>query len=299
MHNLLTTSTDLLRVVTGSAADLDCIVSFIEYTTASPPVLDAFDTQFTNITTATTTTILGAPTTGSDRRRIKGVSIVNTHASVSTTVRVIIERTGPVNWDVFNTVTLAAGESLTYTEGLGWFLNKAAPVVLATGAATTAQIASHSADTYYLGMTTTYQGATRLQAGTFFRWAWRSNKGGGTATPTYIIRYGTAGTTADTARVTMTGAAQTAVADEAYFIMDVGFRVVGASAVIVANHFLAHRLATTGFSVTATNVAMTPVVSASFDSSVAGSIIGLSVNPGASGAWVTDLVTLDGVNMVM
>src|SRR5688500_15966155 len=103
MHNLLTTSTDLLRVVTGSAADLDCIVSFIEYTTAGPPVLDAFDTQFTNIVTATTTTILGAPTSASDRRRIKGVSIVNTHASVSTTCRVIIERTGPVNWDIFNT----------------------------------------------------------------------------------------------------------------------------------------------------------------------------------------------------
>lgn len=299
MHNLLTTSTDLLRVVTGSAADLDCIVSFIEYTNASPPVLDAMDTQFTNINTATTTTILGAPTSGSDRRRIKSVSIVNTHASVSTTCRVIIERTGPVNWDMFNTVTLAPGESLTYTEGIGWFYNKAVVTGLATGASTTAQIASHSADTYYLGMPTTYNGATRLRAGTFFRWTFRANKGGGTATPTYIIRYGTAGTTADTARVTMTGAAQTAVADEAWFVIEAGFRVVGASAVIVANHFLAHRLATTGFSVTANNVMMTPVVSGTFDSGVANSIIGLSVNPGTSGAWVTDLVTLDGVNMVM
>ena len=126
MHSLLTTTTDLLRVVTGSAADLDCIVSFIEYTTASPPVLDALDSQFTNITTATTTTILAAPTTGSDRRRIKAVSICNTHASTSTTCRVIIERTGPVNWDMFNTVTLAPGETLTFTEGLGWFHNKPA-----------------------------------------------------------------------------------------------------------------------------------------------------------------------------
>ena len=299
MHNLLTTSTDLLRVITGSAADLDCVVSFIEYTTAGPPVLDAMDTQFTNIVTATTTTILGAPTTGSDRRRIKAVSIVNTHASVSTTVRVCIERTGPVLWDIWNTVTLAPGESLTFTEGLGWFYNRTAPTDLATGIATTTQIASHSADTYYLGMPITYNGATRVRAGTFFRWAWRSQKGAaGTATPTYIIRVGTAGTTADTARVTMTGAAQTAAADEAYFIVEVGFRVVGASAVLVANHFLAHRLATTGFSVTANNVMMTPVVSGTFDSGVAGSIIGLSVNPGASGAWVTDLVALDAVNMV-
>jgi hypothetical protein len=126
MHSLLTTTTDLLRVVTGSAADLDCIVSYIEYTTASPPVLDALDTQFTNIATATTTTILGAPTSGSDRRRIKAVSICNTHATTSTTCRVIIERTGPVNWDMFNTVTLAPGETLTFTEGLGWFHNKPA-----------------------------------------------------------------------------------------------------------------------------------------------------------------------------
>jgi hypothetical protein len=257
------------------------------------------DTQFTNISTATTTTILGAPSSGSDRRRIKSVSIVNTHASVSTTCRVVIERTGPVLWDMFNTVTLAPGESLTFTEGIGWFYNRTAPTNLATGVATTAQIASHSADTYYLGMATTYNGVTRLRAGTFFRWAFRANKGGGTATPTYIIRYGTAGTTADTARVTLTGAAQTAVADEAYFIIEAGFRVIGSSAVLVAHHLLSHRLGTTGFSVTAANVAMTPVVSGTFDSGVAGSIIGLSVNPGASGAWVTDLVTLDGVNMVM
>jgi hypothetical protein len=298
VHNLLTTGTDLLRVVTGSAADLDCIVSFIEYTTAGPPVLDAIDTQFTNVNTATTATILAAPSSGSDRRRIKAVSIVNTHASVSTTVRVIIERTGPVDWDVFNTVTLAPGESLTFTEGTGWFHNKAAVPALATGVATTAQIASHSADTYYLGMPTTYNGATRLKAGSFFRWTFRANKGGGTATPTYIIRYGTAGTTADTARITFTGAAQTAVADEAFFTIEVGFRVIGASAVMVGHHFLAHRLTTTGFSVTAANVAMTPVVSATFDSGVNNSIIGLSVNPGASGAWVTDLVTLDAVNLV-
>jgi hypothetical protein len=299
MHNLLTNSTDLLRVTAGSAADLDCIVSFIEYTNATPPVLDAMDTQFTNINTATTATILGAPTSSSDRRRIKSISIVNTHASVSTTCRVYIERTGPINWDVFNTVTLAPGESLTYTEGLGWFYNKTAPTDLPSGAATTAQIASHSADTYYLGMATTYNGATRLKAGSFFRFTWRSNKGGGTATPTYIIRYGTAGTTADTARITMTGAAQTAVADEAYFVMEVGFRAVGASAVMVANHKMIHRLGTTGFSVTAANVLMTPVVSGTFDSGVANSILGLSVNPGASGAWVTDLVCLDAVNLVM
>lgn len=299
MHNLLTTSTDLLRVITGSAADLDCIVSFIEYTNASPPVLDAFDTQFTNITTATTTTILSAPTTGSDRRRIKSVSIVNTHASVSTTVRVVIERTGPVTWDLWNTITLAPGESLTYTEGIGWFYNKTAPTDLASGAATTAQIASHSADTYYLGHPTTYNGATRLRAGSIFRWCFRMQKGAaGTATPIYTIRYGTAGTTGDTARVTMTGAAQTAVADEGWVVIEAAFRVVGASAVLVANHNLHHRLATTGFSVTATNVFMTPVVSGTFDSGVANSIIGLSVNPGTSGAWVTDLVTLDAVNLV-
>jgi hypothetical protein len=298
VHNLLTTSTDLLRVITGSAADLDCVVSYLEYTTAGPPVPDAPDSQFTNITTATTTTILGAPTTGSDRRKIKAVSIVNTHASVSTTVRVIIERTGPVNWDLFNTVTLAPGTSLTFTEGTGWFLNKAVVPTLSSGAATTAQIASHSADTYYLGMPITNQGVTRLQVGSMFRWKFRTNKGGGTATPIYTIRVGTAGTTSDTARITMTGAAQTAVADEGWVEIDVGFRAVGASAVMVANHGLWHRLATTGLSVTASNVFMTPVVSAAFDATPTGSIISLTVNPGTAGAWVTDLVTLDASNLV-
>lgn len=298
MHNLQTASTDLLKVVAGSNADLDCIVSFIEASQATPPVPDWPETQFTNVPNTTATTILSAPN-ASSIRKIKAVSIVNTHASVSTTVRVYIERTGPVLWDVFNTVTLAPGESLTFTEANGWFHNKASTVILPTAAAITAQIASHSADTYYLGMPTTYNNATRLRAGSVFRWAFRASKGGGTATPVYTIRYGTAGTTADTARVTITGAAQTAVADEAYIIVEATFRAIGASAVLVGQVHLLHRLATTGFSVTASNVFATPVVSATFDSGVNNSIIGLSVNPGTSGAWVTDECILEGLNLVV
>jgi len=299
MHSLLTNTTDLLRVITGSAADLDCIVSFIEYTNnASPPVLDPLDTQFTNIVTATTTTILAAPTGSTKRRRIKSVSIVNTHASVSTTCRVIIERTGPVNWDMFNTVTLEPGESLTYTEGLGWFHNKQAIAGLASGKATTAQIASHSADTYYLGMETTYNGVTRLRAGCFFTWAFGVVKGAGTAAPVFSIRHGSAGTVADTSRCAMTLAAQTAVAVSGYIIVDASFRSIGAAAIIVGRVSLVHQLATTGLNVTTTGMQLVQTVGASYDSGIANGILGLSVNPGASAAWVVESCVLDAVNLV-
>ena len=298
MHSLLTTSTDTLKVTAGSAADLDCIVSFIEYTNnASPPVLDPLDTQFTNINTAATAIVLAAPTGATKRRKIKSVSIVNTHASVSTTCRVFIERTGPVTWDCFNTVTLAPGESLTFTEGIGWFHNKQTAVLLPSGSATTAQIASHSADTYYLGMPVTYNGVTRLKAGCFFRWSFGVVKGAGTAAPVFSIRHGAAGTVADTSRCAMTLAAQTAVADSGFIIVDAVYRAIGAAAIIVGRVSLVHQLATTGLNVTTTGMQLVQTVGASYDSGIALGILGLSVNPGASAAWVVESCVLDAVNL--
>ena len=40
MHNLQVNSTDLLRLITSATCDLDCAVSYIEATQASPPVPD-------------------------------------------------------------------------------------------------------------------------------------------------------------------------------------------------------------------------------------------------------------------
>jgi hypothetical protein len=300
MHSLLTNTTDLLRVINGSAADLDCIVSFIEYTNATPPVLDALDTQFTNITTATTTTILGAPTTSSDRRRIKAVSIVNTHATVSTTVRVIIERTGPVNWDLFNTVVLAPGESLTFTEGTGWFYNRAGaslPVDIANSSLA-AQGPGFASDTYVTGSSLVGL-PTRIKAGSWCFWEMQLSKtAAGTAAPTFNIRYGTAGAVGDTSRCLFTGPAQSAVADTATITIKAVWRTVGSSAILQGEFSLHHNLAVTGFAtVNPAGLVLLSTTSGAFDSTVVNSIIGLSMNGGASAAWTVTQVVARAENL--
>lgn len=284
MHNLLTTSTDLLRVITGSAADLDCIVSFIEYTNASPPVLDAIDSQFTNIVTATTTTILGAPTSGTDRRRIKAVSIVNTHASVSTTVRVIIERTGPVNWDLFNTVTLQPGESLTFTEGTGWFVNRSPSLVVpttppagATNLLTGGNLTLSTADIYLTNSNIKLDAYGPPVVGRGYHWAFVLSKTAGTGTPVLTVRTGTAGAIGDTSRVVYTWGAGSSATDMAEFEIDVRFIAVGSgtSAVLRGKGNFTNNLATTGFNLPK---ALQPADSGGFDSTAAGLQIGLSFN---------------------
>jgi hypothetical protein len=283
MHNLVTTSTDLLRVVTGSAADLDCIVSFTEYTTATPTVLDPPDTQFTNISTATTTTILGAPTTGSDRRKIQAVSIVNTHASASTTVRVIIEKSGPVNWDVYNTVVLQAGESLTFTEGFGWFHNKSAttPAAGTTNLLLGANQSGFAADTYMTSSVLKLDGMGVPIIGRTFHWRMIISKtAAGIATPIMQVRVGTAGTTADTSLVTFTWGAGTAAIDRGEMEVDVSLIAVGASAILRGKANWTTNLTTTGLSNAVK--ALQPADSATFNSAAAGLLIGLSYNGGAS-----------------
>ncbi len=115
-----------------------------------------------------------------------------------------------------------------------------------------------------------------------------SKTGAGVAAPQVLIRVGTAGSTADTARVTLTFAAQTAVADEGVIEVWVGFRAVGASATFQATGRLTHSLASTGLSNVPASIKNN--LSTSFDSTIASTKIGLSVNAGASASWTVNLV---------
>jgi hypothetical protein len=292
MHSLLTNTTDLLRIITGSAADLHCAVSFIEYTNASPPVLDALDTQFTECTAAETRTILGAPTSSSDRRKVKAVSIVNTHASISTTLRVVIERTGPVTWDLFNTITLQPGESLTFTEGIGWFHNKltiSVPVG-STNKLIGADQSLGTSDVYLNNSNMKLDGLGVPTIGRAFHWKFIVSKtAAGTATPIIQVRVGTAGAIGDTSRVTFTWGAGTAAVDRGEFELDVMFTAVGASAVLRGKANLTSNLTTTGLSNAVK--ALQPADSGTFDSGVANSQIGLSYNAGASGAHTLEYLS--------
>jgi hypothetical protein len=118
----------------------------------------------------------------------------------------------------------------------------------------------------------------------------------GTATPIIITRFGTAGTTADTALTTLTFSAQTAAIDEGTFELMSTFRTVGAGteAVLATVGQLRHGLSVTGLGtlVSETEVA----VSSGFNSTPSGSIIGLSVNGGASAAWTITMVRAELVN---
>jgi len=153
------------------------------------------------------------------------------------------------------------------------------------------QIASHSADTYYQGIQLPQFG---LQAGMNLEWIFTATKGAaGTATPIYQLRIGPNQTVADTSRLSITGPAQTAAADTAYIRCLYTVRVAGAACVIRGLVYLQHNLAATGFANTPAGFSLVGGTSAAFDASaVQGQYVGLSVNPGASGAWVVEQVSV-------
>jgi hypothetical protein len=120
--------------------------------------------------------------------------------------------------------------------------------------------------------------------------------GAGTAAMTVIVRIGTTGTTSDTAILTFTLGVGTAAIDTGMFELICHFRTVGATttAVLVGLLNVTHALAATGLTTTgASGVATLGVVSSGFDSTVANSIISVSVNGGASFAGTTTIVESD------
>ena len=171
-----------------------------------------------------------------------------------------------------------------------WFQKNDAGLYLGDMAtAKTSQIAAHSADTYYTGIQLPSFG---VQAGTWFEWLFPVSKGAaGVAAPVYTIRIGAAGTTADTSRLALTGPAQTAAADTGFVRILVTVRNVGASGILRGMAHMQHNLAATGFANTPAGFSLVEASSAAFDNSALGGlIVGLSVNPGASGAWVVEQV---------
>lgn len=108
----LTNTTHILELTTGSATNIDVFVSYADHTSTGAVLGD----QQTLITTATTTTILAAPLS-STQRQVKLVTIQNTGATPNTvTVKKDISGT---EYDLFYT-TLQANENLTYIDGKGW-----------------------------------------------------------------------------------------------------------------------------------------------------------------------------------
>lgn len=160
-----------------------------------------------------------------------------------------------------------------------------------------AQGAGFATDTYLTGSSIAIP-ANSLKIGTRYHLIFNVSKtAAGLATPVLSVRFGTAGSTADTARLTFTFLAGTAVADIGTFEIFATFRTVGSgtSAVIQGTGRVEHSLSTTGLQNLPTKVLT--VTSGGFDSTVASSIIGVSVNGGASAAWTVQQVQAELQNL--
>lgn len=102
---------DSLQLITSAAISTDYNITYDDN-----PGSQLLSAQG-NIATATTTTILAAPT-ARITRRVSDVFIRNKHASTTQTVTLIKTVSG-TSYHVFPAVTLFAGESLSYTNSNG------------------------------------------------------------------------------------------------------------------------------------------------------------------------------------
>lgn len=104
---VLASTSDIIRVVTSGSATIEVHASWVDWngTTSTP------DSTNTAISSGTTTTVVAAPAS-STQRNIKHLTVFNTDASASNTITIEMYdgSTGSNLWKG----TLAAGESVAY-----------------------------------------------------------------------------------------------------------------------------------------------------------------------------------------
>ena len=250
---------------------------------------------------STTATALVGPSAGTDAI-IDSISVFNTGAS--TRVVTFFKTRNSTTYDAttrWAILTLLAGEHAEWIGGQGWLIYTAQGIVKAIhspgagmsvrNSSVAATAAGFASDTYLVGSALALPTGL-ITAKTMLRWRFDAVKtAAGTAAPAIIIRFGVNGSTADTARNTFTFTAQTAAVDRAIFEIFANFNAVGASGIIAGVASLHHQLAVTGFNITQPAGLQTLyVASGTFDTTVANSIVGLSVNGGASAAWTINAV---------
>lgn len=201
--------------------------------------------------------------------------------------------------DKSDTAMAASGTNkrITATELLAFLRNNGLNRAV-YNASVTNQGAGFATDTYLTGSSCLIPDGS-LQAKSMYRCRFRASKtAAGTATPILNVRFGTAGTTADASRGTLTFTVGTAAIDEAVFEVLAVFRTVGAgtNAVLQTAAQVNHTLDVTGF--VSNGSESETATSAGFDSTVASSIIGVSVNGGTSAAWTVQLVQAELINLL-
>lgn len=291
---LLTSTTDVIRLVTSQAGAIDVHASFVDHSagTFTPGRLNE-----TSIVSAGTTTVVDAPA-ASTQRNIKHLSISNDHASVTNIVTV--EHFDNTTAETLWKGTLLPGQSVTCDATGKWTVYDVNGTVKIAGPDTlfgfsiAAQGPGFASDTYLTGSYIKFD-AGGPKVGTKYKCRFSVAKtGAGTATPIVQVRTGTAGTTGDTSRNSFTFNAGTANADVAWFEIYIMFRSVGSGTAAVGQGMCLITKgvsATTGFINLPAQVVQT--TSGGFDSTTANLGIGVSVNGGTSAAWTVQLVSAE------
>lgn len=293
---ILTNTTDKLQVVTSAAGDVDVIVSYGEVSQATPPVVAPFGRQLTTITTAATTDVLAAPG-ASTTRTPEEITIRNVHASVTNTILVQYNANGTI-YEIHK-VTLLPGEMLEYIRGIGWFaIANQLPNI--RNQSTSDQALSAGTEAYLVGSAIAIPANRPITIGTRFHWRLAATKtAAGVAGWTVNVRFGTAGTTGDSARLAFaqTTNVQTANIDAGTWEIRAIVRGPISSSCIVAGCLeFQHHLATTGWSTVGPADAY-QVTSSAFDITTAGMIVGLSFNPGAATVATFQVVSAEAENV--
>lgn len=192
-------------------------------------------------------------------------------------------------------VTPSAGQAVVWVDSTAKILciKDDAGLVSAwsDNAAIAAQGAGFSTDTYVTNSDILIP-SFGFQAKTTFMWRISASKSGAsTAQPVYTIRTGAARTTSDTARLALTGPAQTAIADIGTLCIMLTVRSVGASGVIQGTAWWEHRGTAANTTTSGTGFANDTTghvegTGAGFDMSVLpGQYIGLSINGSTAASW--------------
>ena len=131
---ILGSTSDLLRVTTSAAGDVDVHASWVDNAAGA---ITPGRTNTAAITTAVTTTVVGSPA-ASTYRTVQTMLIRNVHASVANDITVT-HTDGTNAQDVYKT-TLAAGEAIHYHEATGFARFNAAGLPVAPGDAGIANV---------------------------------------------------------------------------------------------------------------------------------------------------------------
>jgi hypothetical protein len=290
----LAATTDKLQLVTSAAVTVDVHCSYADHTLSGDNVEG--NRQNTAISTATTTDILAAPASGTVRR-VKVLAVRNKSNSASVDVTVLLDANG-TDCELHKEA-LRAGETLQYTEALGFFrrprLRMPDPYAKGMHGDTTEQglfgIVVPGTEIYI-------PNESPIKAGTTFRWSgsW-AKTAAGTAAGSWIVRFGATPTIAgSTARITLPLTTATAAADAGDFDIQAIVRgPIGASCIVCAIGGFRHHASTTGLFNLDHNIVQAN--SAAFDITERDMVVCISFFPSTSTVWTAHHVTAEAFNL--